>query len=93
MSTKKLTIPYPDDLPESMGKSDQEFENEVQFLVAATLYESGKISSGRAATIAKMDRKTFLKQLSSHRISVLNYSVDELEQELQEARNRADAAR
>ena len=91
MKIKKVTIPYPDDLPESMGKSDQEFEEEVQFLVAAKLYELGKISSGRAAEIAEMDRKTFLTKLQPYHISVLNYSLDELEQEIQEAKERASA--
>jgi predicted HTH domain antitoxin len=47
-----LKIPYPDDLPEALGKTSEEFERELKFLVAAKIYELGRISSGRAAELA-----------------------------------------
>jgi len=93
MSTKTLKIAYPEDLPESMGKSEKEFENEVQFLVAAKLYELGKISSGRAAEMAKMNRVAFLESLQSYHISALNYSLEELEREIEDANTRANNKR
>ena len=89
MKDNTLTISYPDDLPESMGKTKTEFAAEVQFLVAAKLYEIGKISSGRAARMAEMDRKSFLLKLKEYKIPAPNYSLDELEQEIREARERA----
>lgn len=49
MGTKTLETPYPDDLPEALGESPKEFERELIFLVAGKLYETGRISSGRAA--------------------------------------------
>lgn len=52
MGTRTLEIPYPEDLPEVMGKSPEAFEQELIFLVAAKLYELGRISSGRAADLA-----------------------------------------
>ena len=46
-----MKISYPEDLPESMGQTSEEFEREIKFIVAAKLYEMGRISSGRAAEL------------------------------------------
>nr|BAL59553.1 hypothetical conserved protein [Candidatus Acetothermum autotrophicum] len=89
MSTRTLKIPYPTELPQALGETPEEFEREVRFLVAAKLYELGRISSGRAAELAGMERVEFLNQLGRYRISVFNYSLEELEREIQEARARA----
>lgn len=70
MGTKVLTLPYPEDLPEALGKTSEEFEQEMRFLVAARLYELGRISSGRAAELAEMTRVDCLANLSRYRISV-----------------------
>ena len=87
---KTITIPYPEDLPAALGETDEEFEQELRFLVAAKLYELGRIASGRAAELAGMDRVEFLGTLGRYRISVFNYSLDELEREIREARARAE---
>ena len=89
METKTLKIPYPEDLPKALGKTPQEFEQEVRFLVAAKLYEMGRISSGRAAELTGMDRVEFLESLGRYRIPVFNYSLEELEREIREAKARA----
>lgn len=75
-----------------LGTSTESFERQLRFLVAANIYEMGQISSGRAAEIAEMNRVEFLEELGRYRISVFNYSLSELEQEIQEARERADTA-
>jgi predicted HTH domain antitoxin len=92
MSLKILTIPYPEDLPEALGETPEEFECELRFLVAARLYELGRISSGRAAELAGMSRVEFLNRIGKYRISAFNYSLEELEQEIRQARARAEKA-
>ncbi len=92
MSTKTLKIPYPKELPQALGETPEEFERELRFLVAAKLYELGRISSGRAAELAGMQRVEFLSRLGRYRISVFNYSLEELEGEIREARERAGRA-
>ena len=82
---KTLKIPYPDDLPQALGETPEEFERQLKFLVAAKLYELGRMSSGRAAELAGMARG-ILNHLGRHRISVFNYPLEELEREIREAR-------
>ena len=91
MGTRELRIPYPEELPASAGQTPEEFEREVRFLVAAKLYELGRVTSARAANLADIDRVEFLDRLGSYRISVWNYDPDELEREIKEARRRASS--
>ena len=92
MGMKTLEIPYPEDLPEAMGESPEAFEQEIIFLVAAKLYELGRISSGRAADLAGMSRVEFMEQLGRYRISIFNYPLEELEREIGEAKARTEQA-
>lgn len=92
MSKRNLEIPYPEDLPEALGETREEFEQELRFLVAAKLYELGRISSGRAAELAEMNRIQFLNQLGRYKISVFNYSLPELDREIRGARARTRKA-
>lgn len=89
MNMRTLEIPYPADMPEALGESPEEFERQIKFLVAAKMYELGRISSGRAAELAGISRVAFLDELGRYRISVFNYSLSELEKEIREARIRA----
>ena len=92
MGIKTLKIPYPEDLPKALGETPEAFERELRFLVAAKLYEMGRISSGRAAEMADMNRVEFLEALGRYRIPVFNYSLEELEREIREARARAESS-
>ena len=87
---RTLEIPYPADLPAAMGESPEVFEQQLKFLVAARMYELGRISSGRAAELAGTSRVEFLEGLGRYRISVFNYSLEELEREIREAQVRAE---
>ena len=66
MSTRELRISYPEELPASADQTPEEFEREVRFLVAAKLYELGRVTSGRAANLAEIDRVEFLDRLLPH---------------------------
>jgi predicted HTH domain antitoxin len=86
---KTLKIPYSEDILAETGETPEEFEQELRFLVAAKLYEMGRVTSGRAAEMAGMDRVPFLNELGRHRISVVNYSPEALTREIEEAKQRA----
>ena len=62
---------------------------ELQFLEAAKLYEQGRLSSGTAARLAGMDRVAFLCEMERIGIPALNLWDEELEAEIQAARELA----
>jgi hypothetical protein len=71
-----LTIEYGEDLLFSLGLSEQQFTEEARFLLAAKLYELGRLTSGQAAGLCGKERVDFL--LSSPRIGV---SISNLREE------------
>ena len=66
------------EVPDSLG----EYQNETVRFIAAKLYESGKLSLGQAADMAKLTKRTFAELLNDYGVSLLNYSVDDLKDEL-----------
>ncbi len=81
-----ITIECPDELLVALASTREQFEQEARFVLAAKLYELGRLSSGKAAQLCGLDRVTFL--LSLHRVGVAALDLDEreLEEELRYAR-------
>lgn len=88
MVTRTLKIEYPEELPASLGERPEQFEGEMKLLMAAKLYELRRVSSARAAEIAGMSRVEFLESLGDVNVSVFNYSNEELQREIKDARRR-----
>lgn len=66
------------DVPDSLA----EYQNDTVRFIAAKLYESGKLSLGQAADMAKLTKRTFAELLADYGVSYINYSVDDLKDEL-----------
>jgi len=71
-NTVELTL----DLPSSLSKV------EVQTLLAIKLYETERISLGQAARVAGYSKRAFIEVLGKYKVPVINYSPDELREEL-----------
>jgi predicted HTH domain antitoxin len=84
-----VSVEYPADVRRTLGGDKDEFAHELKMLAAVKLYELGRISSGKAAALAGLDRVSFLLALGRYRVSVFNYAVDEVEREIAEAKARA----
>ncbi len=82
-----LTIEYPEDLLFTLGISDKEFSEEAKLLLAAKLYELGRISSGQAARLAGKSRVEFLFSLSRLNVPMSNLREEDLKDELNFALN------
>jgi len=72
-----ITIDCPDELLVALASTREQFEQEARFLLAAKLYELGRLSSGKAAQLCDLDRVTFL--LTLHRAGVAAVDLDERE--------------
>ena len=66
----KLTLDIPD--------TTQADETEIKEMLAAKLYESGKLSLGQAAELAGMSKVTFAEILHKYNVSLINYPISEM---------------
>jgi len=86
---ESVNVEYPADVRMALRETKEEFARDLLMLAAVKLYELGKISSGKAAALAGTDRVSFLLGLGKYRVSVFNYTPEELEREVAEAKDRA----
>ncbi len=73
---KKLVL----DIPDTVELSEQE----AKTMLAANLYESGKLTLGQAADLAGYSKRTFMELLGNYNVSLFNY--DELENDIANAK-------
>jgi predicted HTH domain antitoxin len=83
----RLTIEYGDDVLFSVGLSQEAFAEEARFLLAAKLYELGKLTSGQAATLCGKGRVDFLLSLPRIGVSISNLRPEDAEAEIEFLRN------
>ena len=71
------------ELPDQAADVD---EKEVRMIVAAKLFEQGKLSSGRAAEIVGISKRKFIETVGKYGVSIFGTQPEELEWELENAR-------
>ena len=81
----QIVINYPDNLPDALQQTREQFEREAKWAMAVKLYELDRISSGTAAELIGVDRVTFLLELSRYGVDTFNLSEDELRSDLANA--------
>jgi predicted HTH domain antitoxin len=86
---KEALITYPDGFPQILKMSDTEFADELRFLAAAKLYELGRLSSGKAAQLAGMERVEFLYALAQIGVPAINLRDEEIDAEIRAAKDMA----
>ena len=77
----ELTIEYGDDVLFSSGLTRHEFDQEARFVLAAKLYELGRLSSGQAAKLCGKGRVDFLLSLPRIGVSISNLQPEDSEAE------------
>jgi predicted HTH domain antitoxin len=82
-----LTIEYTDELLFTLGVSNEQFSEEAKLLLAAKLYEMGKISSGQAARLAGKSRVEFLFSLGRLNVPMSILRAEDIKDELNFALN------
>jgi predicted HTH domain antitoxin len=79
-----LHIPYGEELLVATGQSPDELEPELRFLLAAKLYELGRVSAGQAGKLAGMPRLRFLDELGRRGFTVVHLEPEAIEDELRD---------
>ena len=82
----QLTIPYSNELLWALEQEPEEFEAEARRLLAVTLYQTGRLSTGLAATLAGVPRSTFFFLLGQYDLSPFGAEANALAEDLAHAR-------
>jgi len=81
---RTLSLPYPDDLLITSGKSPQALEAELIFLLAVKLFELRRLSLGKAADFCNMNKLQFMYELGQLQVPVINLDDDQIADELRD---------
>jgi predicted HTH domain antitoxin len=79
---KTVLIELPESLFSALRKPPNEFVKEMRIAAAVKWYELGEISQGKAAEIAGGSRTDFLKALARYQVDFMQYTREELEEEM-----------
>ena len=60
-------------------------DREIVMLVAARLYEQGKLSLGQAAEVAGLTKRAFAELLGSYNVSIFNFPASDLSKDVANA--------
>jgi len=78
---KTLTINIADNVDINVG--------EARLLLAAKLYEKGKLTLGQAAEIVGLSKRAFLEILSDFDVSPINSVITDIEKDVTNAQNHS----
>lgn len=68
-------------IPDDIDLKDYDFS----MIIAARLYEDKKLSSGQAAKIAGLSKRTFIELLGRYGVSVFSNSISDLHSDIANA--------
>lgn len=68
-------------IPDSANVDDKE----AAMLLAASLYEKGKLSLGQAAEVAGLSKRTFAELLGAYGVSIFNYPATDISKDVKNA--------
>ena len=84
-----INVVFPEELLVAAREEKETFSRKVMIYTLGHLYQDGKISSGIGAKVLGCDKHTFYDLISEHGFSVLNYTEEEWELEIQTSREIA----
>ena len=67
----------------ALNESKDEFLKKIKIFAAVEYFKEEKLSLGKAAELAEMDKMDFMFYLGKNGIPVINYSAEELDEELE----------
>jgi predicted HTH domain antitoxin len=80
---KTIMIEVPDEMTSLGGGTDKELAETMRLATAILWYQQGRISQGKAAEIAGMNRVVFLNALYKAGVEAIQVTEEELRREME----------
>lgn len=81
--TKQVTVEVPEETMRLLAEDAASFGREMFEAAAVRWFEEGRLSQGQAAEMLGLRRGEFFDVLYQHRVSPVQMSADELEEDFQ----------
>ena len=78
MNTKTLNIDFPSDILLALNTSENELKQQIRISLAIRLYQTEKVTIGKAAQVAGLLRLKFETFLSENKIPISLLSVEDV---------------
>jgi predicted HTH domain antitoxin len=88
-----ISVTFPEELLVASREDRDRFTRQVMIYTLGHLYEQGKISSGLGARVLDCDRREFYRLLAEYGFSVIDYPLDDQDDEAQTSHEMADRIR
>jgi predicted HTH domain antitoxin len=80
---KTIMVEVPDEMTSLGGGTDKELAEAMRLATAVLRYQQGRISQGKAAEIAGMNRVAFLNALYEAGVEAIQVTQEELRREME----------
>jgi predicted HTH domain antitoxin len=92
MAESTFTVQIPNNLLK-LGISQDEIQHRISEWLVFSLFSEGKISSGKAGKLLGISRPDFIQLLKTRGIAFINYSDDEVKEELESVKKLTPKAK
>ncbi|NQV19075.1 MAG: UPF0175 family protein [Armatimonadetes bacterium] len=82
MNLRNISFSVPEEIIFTLNENLNEFTNNIRLFSALQFYKMHKLSLGKAAELANLDKENFISQLGKYKIPLIDYNADELKKEL-----------
>ncbi|MCF8012157.1 MAG: UPF0175 family protein [Clostridiales bacterium] len=83
MRTININIPISEELLFVLKKDEQSLQEEARKILAMQFFKERKLSLGKAAELAGMEKNEFVILLGKNQIDIYQYTENELEREFE----------
>lgn len=83
MRTTELILKVPEEILYTLNETKPDFIKKMKFFTAMELYKMQKLSMGKAAELAEMNKVDFMFELGKHEIPTINYDEDDFRDEVE----------
>ncbi len=83
LKTTVLNLTVPEEILYTLNESKTDFIKKMKFYTAIELYKMQKLSMGKAAELADMNKVDFMFELGKYDIPSINYDEDDFKDEVE----------
>jgi predicted HTH domain antitoxin len=83
MKTVELKLNVPEEILYTLNESKNSFIKQMKFFTALEFFRLHKLSMGKAAELAEMDKVDFMLEAGKSGVAVIDYEIEDFNEELE----------